>query len=187
MMFRRLGAMNRKRGSVTVMWVVALPVYILIFMLLASLVIVWVDHSVAQKAADAGSLAATKKMDEYVNKEVQERMQAVVGTGVIIDPYEAVLGTPSKRYGVIKSVRNKYENEIKQSVSKYIKQNGAEPSKVIFFVDGRVRVEAKVKFHSLIFSEQFRDVYVKGVGFGPKRDYAGWTAKMSKIEIPFEN
>jgi hypothetical protein len=186
-MLRSLRRLNRKRGNVTMMWVAGLPIFMIFFMFLASLVIAWMDHATAQKAADAGSLAATQKMDEYVNKEVQERMQAVIGTGVILDPYEAVLGTPGKRYGVIKSVRKKYENEIKKSVSKYIKQNGAEPSKIIFFVDGRVRVEAKVKFHSLIFAEQFRDVYVKGVGFGPKRDYAGWTAKMKKIEIPFEN
>ncbi|MFD1424527.1 TadE/TadG family type IV pilus assembly protein [Laceyella tengchongensis] len=189
-MFRGMRTINRKRGNVTLMWVVALPVFMIIFMFLGSLVIAWMNHAVAEKAADAGSLAATKKMDEYVSAELQIIMNKILENNAenqtFIDPYQYVMSHNGIKRGIIKNAVFNNEEELKKEVRKYVKQNGAQPSKIRFFADGRVQVEAKVKFTPLIWADEFTNKYVKGNGFGPTRDYGTWWSNRNPLTVTFE-
>lgn len=189
-MLLRLQWFNRKRGNVTLMWVVSLPVFMIIFMFLGSLVTVWIDHAVAQKAADAGSLAATKKMDQYVSNELQivinRILQENTDNQTMIDPYQYVLENGSVKKDIIKKSVLNNRDELKQEVRKYVEQNGAKPSNIYFFEDGRIQVEAKVKFDPLIWAEEFKNQYVKGKGFGPTRDYGSWWPNRQPLKVSFE-
>lgn len=162
----------RRRGSVTTMWVAALPVFMIFFMFLGSLVIAWIEHGVAQKAADAGGLAATKKLDEVTGQQLQAQISQL--TGATFNPVEAIIGTPELKQLFIKGVISSHEEAIKKEVRKYVEKNGAKPSKIIFFENGRVVVEAKIKYQPMVFQDQFKEVYVRGEGFGPVRDYGKW-------------
>ncbi|MFC7443318.1 TadE/TadG family type IV pilus assembly protein [Laceyella putida] len=189
-MVRGLRKFNRKRGNVTLMWVVALPVFMIIFMFLGSLVVVWMEHAIAEKAADAGSLAATKKMDGYVSAELQTIMSRILQENAdnqtFIDPYQYVLGNSGLKRGIIKNAVFNNKEELIKEVRKYVEQNGAEPSRIYFFADGRIQVEAKVKFTPLIWAEEFANKYVKGTGFGPTRDYGSWWPNRKPLEVSFE-
>lgn len=167
---------SRRRGNVTTMWLAGLPVFMIFFLFLGSMVVAWIQHEVAQKAADAGVLAATKKLDELTGHQLREKLSEL--TGGMSHP----LATPELKQLFIKGVIRSHEESIKKEVKKYVEDNGAEPSKILFFEDGRIVVEAKVKYQPMIFQDQFKDVYVKGQGYGPERDYGTW---WNKDEDPY--
>jgi len=63
---RLLCYLRSRRGNATVLWVLSLPLFTILFLFVGSLIVVELTSSVSQTAADAGSLAATKKMDEWI-------------------------------------------------------------------------------------------------------------------------
>lgn len=174
--------LTSKRGNVTSMWMAGLPIFMIFFLLVGTLGQVWISHANSQKAADAASLAATKKMDQFVNREFYRQM-AAIGTSymdsngevVYINPYEVIMNSPRLKRKIIQNAVNRHQGEIKQTVKEYLEKNDAElKGKVIFFTDGRVEVVAESKLKPLILEEQFKDVTVKGTGRGPSRDYMKW-------------
>jgi hypothetical protein len=182
-MSRWIWRMRRRKGNVTTMWIAGLPVFMIVFMFLASLVIAWMDVGISQKAADAGSLAVTKKMDELVNQEIDARLVAAVERKSP-NPYDEVLGTPGQKNGLVEYVISSKEKELIEAAQRYLRKNGAAPHGVItFFVDGRIQVEAKIPFKPMIFEDEFKGTYVKGRGTGPVREYGKWLKKRMEIEF----
>lgn len=175
------------------MWVTGLPAFMIMFMFLASLAATWMTHSTSQVAADAGSLAVTKKLDRIVEEEMQRRMNAIAeqnrgkqpGDPGYVDPYYAVLGTKQKRQRFMESVVWGHKSELASAVETYAQKNGGgKLSSIRMTVHGRVEVTIKTKFNSPIFKEDFKNTYVRGSGTGPKREYLSWVEEGS-IEIKF--
>ncbi|MFD1428292.1 TadE/TadG family type IV pilus assembly protein [Kroppenstedtia sanguinis] len=184
---------DRKRGNVTMMWVTGLPAFMIMFMFLASLAAAWMTHSTSQVAADAGSLAVTKELDRIVEEEMQRKMNAIMeqnqgknpGDPGYVDPYYAVLGTKQKRQRFMESVVWGHKSELASAVGTYAKKNGGGKLSLIrMTVHGRIEVTIKTKFNSPIFKEDFKNIYVRGSGTGPKREYLSWVEDES-IQVRF--
>ncbi|MBD1372423.1 hypothetical protein IC620_08635 [Hazenella sp. IB182357] len=191
-----LSIIKRKRwrkGNVTTLWAFGLPIFMFIFMFLSTIMLVWLHHAKAMVAADAASLAATKKLDGLVNQEIDNRMTTIIANNSrlpenqrISDPYYAVIGTKHKKKNLVKYVINYNQDAIKKEVRKYATANGTEDSgKIIFFQDGRIRVEAKVKFNPPIFKDSLKGKYIKGTGDGPTRDYMKWLTRPNQKVLEY--
>ncbi|MFD1395689.1 hypothetical protein ACFQ5F_12215 [Kroppenstedtia eburnea] len=182
---------NLKKGNVTTLWLGGLPIFILIFLFTGNLVMVWLSHSNSQMAGDSGSLAATKKLDQWVKSEYNSRMQAIIrqnegklpGDPGYRDPYFTLFGTDEKKDAFIRGVIQKHKGDLASYTRKYVKKSGGDSKGVIIFSpDGRAQVRAQTKFVPLVFEEYFDVLYVKGGGVGPKRDYLTWLFKKERIE-----
>nr|WP_283770990.1 pilus assembly protein TadG-related protein [Polycladospora coralii] len=190
--------MKSKKGNVTTLWLAGLPMFALLMLALISMLTAWLSHSSMQVAADAASLAATKKMDKLVQDEINDRIARVIESNQyrpvdeqIIDPYYYVVGTKRKKERLIRYVINHHQSELIAEVKKYVKKNGASSEGVItFFVNGRIEVEARTPYSPALFeeelSEQFKDAYVKGRGTGPTRDYMKWITSKNKIKVSYD-
>ncbi|PMB04019.1 hypothetical protein CEN49_21745 [Fischerella thermalis CCMEE 5273] len=184
---------NRK-GNVTVTWVVALPLFMIFLMFLGSMATAWIDHAYSMGTADAVSLAVTKKMDEWVQKERSIRMGAIAlrngdrlpGDPGYIDPHYYLLGTEAKREAFLKSVVEKYSAEIQSIAREYAEKNGGGSSgTVILSKNGRVEVIAETPYEPLLFKESFPYDRVKGSGVGPKRYYLEWIPNSSSKKVRY--
>ncbi|SMO80429.1 TadE/TadG family type IV pilus assembly protein [Melghirimyces algeriensis] len=192
-MFSIYRVLRRRRGNVTTFWVAGLPVFMMMFMFLASMAVVWMTQSTSQVAADAASLAVTKKLDQIVEEEKQQQMAAVArrnegkepGDPGYIDPYYAVLGTEQKRQSFMERVVYGHKAELIATVRSYAKKNGGGKHGVIrLSVHDRVEVVVKTKFEPPIFKEDFKNTDVHGNGTGPRREYIAWTEEGS-IEVKY--
>ncbi|WP_164491568.1 TadE/TadG family type IV pilus assembly protein [Staphylospora marina] len=171
-----------RKGNVTMMWVAGLPIFMVLFLFMASLAVAWMQTGVAQKAADAASLSVTRKMDELVNREIDARMVEALQRGE--DPYFAVLGTSGKKRGLVMQVIRRDRDQLVEAARQYLRKNGGGPHGVItFFEDGRIQVEARIPFKPLILEDRLQGLTVKGRGTGPAREYGSWLKEVSKIEF----
>lgn len=179
-MIKAIQKLKSRRGNVTSMWIAGLPVFMFMFLCLGSMVTAWVGHSQAQVAADGASLAVTKKLDALVDAEIKRRIAIVearnAATGTYVDPWFEVLGTPEKRDALVRYVINTNRGVLKSTARDYLKRNHASTKGrlKIFNNNHRIEVEAQVKYHPLVLQDQFKNVYVKGVGTGPTRKYMKW-------------
>lgn len=172
------------------MWIAGLPIYMFLFLCLGSMVTAWVGHSQAQVAADGASLAVTKKLDALVDAEIQLQYQLAVArnaaTGNPVDPWFEVLGTPQLRQALVTKVINTHRAELVATAKTYLERNNASTKgRLKILEDNRVQVEAQVEYHPLILQEQFKDVYVKGVGTGPTRRYMKWLNNTTVMDQRF--
>ena len=156
-----------RRGNVTMFWVVGLAAFFVVFSMVGTLVVAWMQHAYAQAVADAGSLAATKKLDQLVQEELNRAMQE---------------GTEEKRHAFMKRVIERRQNELREEVRKYVTKNGGHKNaKIRLPVNGRIEIEAQMKFEPPVFQDWFKDAFVKGSGTGPKRDYLKWLKSRQTI------
>lgn len=173
-----------RRGNVTMFWIVGTAIFFIVFAVAATLVIAWMQHSFAQAVADAGSLAATKKMDQWVQEDYNRELEEAKHIYPDEDPYEIVMGTKEKRHAFMLRVINRHRDELRATVRKYVTKNGGHKKGVIRLpVNKRIEVEARRKFDPPIFQEQFKKTYIKGTGTGPKRNYMEWL--QSKVTIEY--
>jgi len=171
-----------RRGNVTMFWVVGLAAFFVVFSLVGTLVVAWMQHAYVQAVADAGSLAATKKLDQLVQEELNQALQKVMNVYPDSDPYSIVMGTEEKRHSFMRSVIDRRQNELQEEVRKYVTKNGGYKSgKIRLPVNGRVEVEAQMKFEPPVFQDLFKNTFVKGSGTGPKRHYLEWLKSKETI------
>lgn len=183
-MLQRYSRWLNRRGNVTMFWIVGTAVFFFVFAIAGTLVIAWMQHSFAQTVADAGSLAATKKMDQWVQEDLNRELQQANDIYPDEDPYQIVMGTKEKRHAFMTRVINRHRNELRSVVRKYVTKNGGHKKGVIRLpVNKRIEVEALTKFEPPIFQEQFKNTYIKGAGTGPKRDYLEWL--QSEVTIQY--
>ena len=132
-----------RRGNVTMFWVVGLAAFFVVFSMVGTLVVAWMQHAYAQAVADAGSLAATKKLDQLVQEELNRAMQEAMNVYPDKDPYSIVMGTEEKRHAFMKRVIERRQNELREEVRKYVTKNGGHKNgKIRLPVNGRIEVEA---------------------------------------------
>ncbi len=173
-MFRIFHRLRDKRGNVTMLWVAALPVFAILMMVIGTVAVAWMQHATAQTAADAASLAVTKKLDQRYYEELDRRLQELAAQG-IWDPWNYLLGTPAKKESFMRHVVNKYQGELKSVAKEYVTKNGGDNEGTIrLSVSGRVEVTARQEFKPMIFEEAFEDTYIKGSGTGPSREHIKW-------------
>lgn len=185
------GIRKRRKGNVTTLWLGGLPIFILIFLFTGNLVMIWLSHSNSQVAGDSGSLAATKKLDQWVKADYREQMEGIIrqnegkipGDPGYRDPYYTLLGTDEKKDAFIRGVIQRHRGDLASYVRKYVKKSGGDAKgMIVFSPDGRAQVGSQTKMEPLVFKETFDDLYIKGAGAGPKRDYLTWLSKKVKIE-----
>ncbi|QKI80691.1 pilus assembly protein TadG-related protein [Kroppenstedtia eburnea] len=153
-----------KRGNVAVLWVASLPVFALLFAFIGTLVIIWMTHSASQVAADAASLAATKKLDVWVRQAMSEEMSE-----------GAFPVTDAEKKEFMNRVISRHEQGLQEVVRKYVKKHGGDDHGVITVgKHSRIEVNARSSFQSLFLEEHFRDQYIYGAGSGPDRYYLDW-------------
>jgi len=182
-MLQRCRRLLDRRGNVTMFWIVGTAIFFIVFAIAGTLVIAWMQHSFAQAVADAGSLAATKKMDQWVREDLSRELQEAANIYPDEDPYTIVMGTKQKRHAFMIRVINRHRNELRAVVRKYVTKNGGHKKGLIHLpVNKRIEVEARTKFDPPIFQEQFKNTYIKGAGTGPKRDYMKWLQSEVTIE-----
>jgi hypothetical protein len=176
-----------QKGNVATLWVASLPAFAILFMVIASLASAWMTHSASQVAADAASLAATKKLDGWVQAETNAWISRH-DTGLepddpgYIDPYTLALGNDAKRNEFMHWVIARHESELKQVVKEYVtKHGGHEHGEMKVSVNGQIEVNAQSVFRSLIFEEAFQDYLIAGSGTGPKRYYLDWMTQPKTI------
>ena len=171
-----------RRGNVTMFWVVGLAAFFVVFSMVGTLVVAWMQHAYTQAVADAGSLAATKKLDQLVQEELNRAMQEAMNVYPDRDPYPIVMGTEEKRDAFMRRVIERRQNELREEVRKYVTKNGGHKNgKIRLPVNGRVEVEAQMKFEPPVFQDWFKDAFVKGSGTGPKRNYLKWLKSVETI------
>lgn len=122
------------------MWVAGLPAFIILLMFLGTFVAAWLTHSASQVAADASSLAATEKLDQWVKQDLARRVQEVMernqNSEIYVDPYYEILGTKRKRESFMRSVVRNHEAELKAIVRQYAVKNGADKHGTITLLHG---------------------------------------------------
>jgi hypothetical protein len=171
-----------RRGNVTMFWVVGLAAFFVVFSMVGTLVVAWMQHAYAQAVADAGSLAATKKLDQLVQEELNRALQEAMNVYPDRDPYPIVMGTEEKRDAFMRRVIERRQNELREEVRKYVTKNGGHKhGKIRLPVNGRIEVEARVKYEPPVFQDWFKDAFVKGSGTGPKRHYLKWLKSRQAI------
>jgi hypothetical protein len=172
-----------RRGNVTMFWIVGIAVFFIVFAIAGTLVIIWMQHAFAQAVADAGSLAATKKMDQWVQEDLNRELQAVIDIYPDQDAYTIVMGTEEKRHAFMTRVINRHRDELRAVVRKYVTKNGGHKKGLIRLpVNDRIEVEAQTKFEPLILQEYFENTFVKGSGTGPTRYYLKWLKSEVTVE-----
>jgi len=194
-MFKKL---TDQRGNVTVAWVAILPGFIILALFMGSVMLAWATHSSAQVAADAGSLAATKKLDELImadffpflkNEAIpipdelndvesdlhnQEKMEQVI---------DKLLSNPVIKERFVQFILDEHRDEIANTVRYYVVKNGGDSKgKIIFPVYGRIQVEARKKYEPLDWD--YVSGYIEGTGYGPSRLYLKLLPEKS-IEINY--
>lgn len=147
---------RKRRGSVTTAWVGSIPVFVLFALFVGAIAIAWASHSSAQVAADAGALAATKKMDEWIGLALEDEIRNLLGNdfseeaieeafpedsklkealleGKPLDdlPIDEVLqdlfdGNEQLIREFLKTVFNEKRQELAVTVRDYVKQNGGD-------------------------------------------------------------
>lgn len=156
-----------KKGNVTVMWALSLPMFVLIVLFVTSMAMGWIAKSTSQMAADAGSVAATKKIDEVIQIYFSKEAQKLSEQGKTIDFSDQRLLSR-----VFQNVSNHHKEEIAESVRKYAKKNGGSSHGYIKFpVEGRVQVIAYTKYEPMAWEEYFKKDHVRGTGLGPTRHF----------------
>ncbi|SEN63029.1 Tad domain-containing protein [Lihuaxuella thermophila] len=181
--------LKNKNGNITITWLGALPVFIGFFLLLGSMGLAWASKSTAQTAADAGSFAATKKIDELLLPEIDKwikdnlpndpKLQEAFPDHINLNeiPMEKKLehmfhGNHLIMSHFVKGVIKAHEGEIANAVRTYVQKNGGKPhGRIVLPVNDRVEVEAEAPFESLLLKEYFAGKTVKEKGAGPKRIY----------------
>lgn len=179
--------LNSKKGNVTVTWVLSLPLFTLIFLFIGSLIGVWMVNAAVDTAAEAGSLAATKKMDNWIllglndqiNQQIPNTPHPIIPPGQIDDKeleidkiMNEILKDENAKREFIRMLFEKHEEELKNEVREYVKRNGGQDHGwIIFPVNGRIEVKAKMPYHALVFSSYFQNATIEGTGYGPKRLY----------------
>ncbi|PTX55277.1 hypothetical protein C8P63_12074 [Melghirimyces profundicolus] len=167
---------NRK-GSATITWVVSLPVFLLIFLFLGGLTSAGMTYASTKQAADAGSIAATKKLDEWLlqDSRVQGKLSEIIpDTGENLTNSEKLNSLEKKLLAkVAQELLKQREDELKEYVRMYVQKNGAAPSgKITFPVhDKHIQVEAKTSFQPVGLEEFFQGEFIDGKGLGPEREY----------------
>jgi Putative Flp pilus-assembly TadE/G-like len=91
---RRL--IRNRKGGVTTAWVGSIPVFVLFALFIGAIAIAWGSHSAAQVAADAGALAATKKMDEWIGLAVEDEIRNLLGNDFSDEAIEEAFPEDSK-------------------------------------------------------------------------------------------
>lgn len=171
-----------RRGNVTMFWVVGLAAFFVVFSMVGTLVVAWMQHAYAQAVADAGSLAATKKLDQLVQEELNRAMQEAMNVYPDRDPYSVVMDTEEKRHAFMRRVIDRRQNELREEVRKYVTKNGGHKNGTIRLpVNGRIEVEVQTKYEPPVFQEWFENTFVKGSGTGPKRNYLKWLKSKETI------
>ena len=122
-MFRIGRLLRNKQGNVTMLWVAGLPVFALLMMVIGTVAIAWMQHSTSQTAADAASLAVTKKLDQRFQEEYNRRIMELYAQGVL-DPHYHLVGTKAKKESFIRQVISKHQNELKSTAKEYVTKNG---------------------------------------------------------------
>ncbi|OYD06321.1 pilus assembly protein TadG-related protein [Paludifilum halophilum] len=172
-----------KKGNVAILWVASLPIFALLFCFIGTLAVVWMTHSSSQVAADAASLAATKKMDGWVQQDLEAKIRAVKEANGDLspddpgyqNPYMVVLGTDEKKKAFMNGVIHNHQGELKKIVQAYAKKNGGgDEGMLTLGKSGRIKVSVETPFRSLFFEEYFKDQTVEGSGTGPSRYYLEW-------------
>ena len=79
--------------NVTMFWLVGLTFFFVVFSMVGTLVVAWMQHAYVQVVADAGSLAETKKLDHLVQEELNRALQEAMNVYSDVDPYSIVMGT----------------------------------------------------------------------------------------------
>ncbi|PTM54771.1 hypothetical protein [Desmospora activa] len=185
---------TNKEGNATVIWVVSLPVFMVFLSFLASMATAWIGHSYSMSSADAISLAITKKMDEWVQRERIAQMTNLArrngdlqpGDPGYIDPYNYLLGTEAKRETFMRRVIKKYENQIQSTAREYAEKNGGGQSGVVrFSKGGRVEVIAETPYEPQLFKDAIPYDRVKGSSVGPKRSFFEWIPDSSAEEVRY--
>ena len=172
-----------RRGNVTMFWIVGIAVFFIVFAIAGTLVVIWMQHAFAQAVADAGSLAATKKMDQWVQEDLNRELQAANDIYPDEDPYTVVMGTEEKRHAFMTRVIDRHRDELRTVVRKYVTENGGHKKGMIRLpVNKRIEVEAQTKFEPMILQEQFKNTFIRGAGTGPTRDYLEWLKSEVTIE-----
>lgn len=174
-MFQRYRHLLDRRGNVTTFWMVGIAIFFFVFAVLGTVVVAWMQHAYAQAVADSGSLAATKKMDQWVQEEMNRKFQEALNINPDGDPYQMVLGTEEKKNAFMREVIYRHRSELQAVVRKYVTKNGGYQHGTIRLpVNKRIEVEALLKFEPMIFHDFFKNTFVKGSGTGPSRDYLTW-------------
>lgn len=174
-MLQRYCQLLDRRGNVTTFWLVGIAIFFFVFAVLGTVVVAWMQHAYAQAVADSGSLAATKKMDQWVQEEMNRKLQEAWNIDPDGDPYDMVLGTEEKKNAFMREVINRHRGELQAVVRKYVTKNGGSRHGTIRLpVNKRIEVEAQLKFEPMIFHDFFEGTFVKGSGTGPSREYLTW-------------
>ena len=161
--------------TLTTFWLVGIAVFFFVFAVLGTVVVAWMQHAYAQAVADSGSLAATKKMDQWVQEEMNRKLQEAWNIDPDGNPYDMVLGTEEKKNAFMREVINRHRGELQAVVRKYVTKNGGSRHGTIRLpVNKRIEVEAQLKFEPMIFHDFFEGTFVKGSGTGPSREYLTW-------------
>lgn len=180
-----------KKGNVTTLWVASLPVFAILFCIIASLASAWMTHSNSQVAADAASIAATKKLEGWVHQDTDawisifERQMAGLEPGDpgYTDPYTLAFGSKTQQNRFMNWVISSHEAELKKEVKKYVtKHGGHTEGEIRIGKNGRVEVKAQTQFRSLIFEDVFEDYYISGTGTGPTRYYLKWMTEPRTVK-----
>ncbi|MCS1352438.1 pilus assembly protein TadG-related protein [Mechercharimyces sp. CAU 1602] len=187
--------LKKTKGNITTLWVAGLPLFMLVLLFLSTLVNIWISHSASLNAADAASLAATKKLDEWYDSQYKAELAEVNRWNFIHElgpgdpgyrnPYHYILGTDDKKTAFMKRVVANHKIALQQEVKKYLKKHSADKGWIVLSVNDRVEIIAESAFEPLILEEEFREEYVKGTGTGPKRIYLEWLPERS-IKIPIK-
>jgi flagellar basal body-associated protein FliL len=186
-----LFVLQKKKGGASMAWVASIPVFMVVFLFLATLATVMMDYSAANQAAEAGSIAATKKLDEWLlqDQNVQNGLDKIVPENTPLD--DTTVGEQLNQMDkqllakIAEKMLEQREDEMRETVREYVQKNGGEPHGVIVFPvhDNHIHVEAKKDFHSMIFADFFKDEKIEGEGLGPEREYLSvFQDKQFKIE-----
>ncbi|SFS85935.1 hypothetical protein [Marininema halotolerans] len=154
-----------KKGNVTTLWVASLPIFALLFMFIGSLAVAWMSHSNSQMAGDAASLAATHKIDGWVNADLTLWLERYEGN------YQKAIGSNAQRRAFIQWSIQRHRNELIEVVKQYTRKHGAKGKGLITSRSGRVVVRAGTPFQSMIARNYFSKQDIQGDGAGPVRYY----------------
>lgn len=129
------------------------------------------------RAAEAGSIAATKKIDDWLlqDSRIQNRLSELIpNTESDLTNGEKLNALDEKLVvKVAEELLEQREDELKEYVRTYVQRNGGEPSgKIIFPVhDRHIKVQAQKSFQPVGLEKYFQDEHVEGEGLGPEREY----------------
>lgn len=176
-MFKVLG---NQKGGATTMWLMLLPAFLMIGLFFGSMFMVKMSHSSAEVAADAGSIAATKKLDEWILPKLPLPTQGPVTIPGSTDrlgneKIQEMLSKVDQQLlaNIADQILKQKEQEMVEAVRYYVQKNGGDVhGKIIYPVEGgRIEVQARVRYRPLIFQDFFQDTYIQGSGMGPKREF----------------